>query len=183
MKRGNSKKTKTGGRSQKSPIQTSIENQIAMRGSRKLGSALALYALKYINRPDYTVVRTYNPARVNRQGTTYVSAHTRRTIEPTRSDWGRGFKQTDSPARKRQVATSQYRVGRLIPYLGIGYMAYNLGTNWGSQEKDSEMRPREEGFWLYDIAVGSEYVVRNTVKAGIVNTLTAGVFSAGDLID
>ena len=154
-----------------------------MRGSRRMGGALALYALKYINRPDYTVVRTYQPARVNAQGSIYVRAHTRRVIEPTRSDWGRGFKQTDSPDRKRKVATSQYRVGRLIPYLGVGFMAYNLGTNWGSQEKNSEYRPKEEGFWLYDLAVGSEYVVRNTVKAGIINTLTAGVFSAGDLVD
>jgi len=168
-------------RTTKDVVRTSVENQIAVRSTRKGGSLLVLGAVQYMNAPDYTHVTTKMPARVNRQGTVYVSAHERRVIEPTRSDGGRGFKQTDNPKRKRTYARTRLNTGRLIPYLGIGYMAYNLGANWGSPQL--EKRDKMEGFYLYDMAVAGEFVARNTIKAGIVNTLTAGVFSAGDLFD
>jgi hypothetical protein len=168
-------------RTTKDVVRTSLENQIAVRSTRKGGNLLALGAVQYMNAPDYTIVKTKSPARVNRQGTVYVSAHERRVIEPTRTDWGRGFKQTDNPKRKRSRAQTRLKTGRLIPYLGIGYMAYNLGANWGSPKV--EKRDKMEGFYLYDMAVAGEFVARNTVKAGIVNTLTAGLFSAGDLFD
>ena len=148
-----------------------------MRGSRYLGAALAASAVRYMERPDYTIVKTNEPARINRQGTTYVSAHQRRVIEPTRSDGGRNFKQTDNPQHKRKVATSKYRVGKMIPYLGIGYMAYNLGTNWGKRKKKSEwnFKPSEEGFWLHDIYTGGEYLIRESVtfaaKVGVMNLI------------
>jgi hypothetical protein len=60
-------------------------------------------------------------------------------------------------------------------------MAYNMGANWGTPSV--EKRDKMEGFYLYDMAVAGEFVVRNTVKAGIVNTLTGGLFSVGDLFD
>jgi hypothetical protein len=60
-------------------------------------------------------------------------------------------------------------------------MAYNLGASWGKPEY--QKRDKMEGFWLYDLAATGEYVVKNTVKAGIINTMTAGLFSAGDLFD
>ena len=167
---------KTEGRSRKSALQVSAENQIAMRGTRLLGGAIAASAIRYINAPDYTVVRTKEPARINRQGTVYVSAHERRVIEPTRSDWGRNFKQTDKPKHKRKTAATRFRAGRMIPYLGIGYMVYNLGTNRSRSGKRDKM----EGFWLYDLGTAGEYVVRQTVKAGIISTLTGGVFDAAD---
>ena len=141
---------------------------------------MALNAIRYINAPDYTVVKTHNPARINRQGTVYVSEHTRRTIEPTRSDWGRGFKQTDKPQSKRKMATTRYRVGRMIPYLGIGYMVYNLGSN---RPEDGEPRDKMEGFWLYDLASAGEYVIRQTAKAGIISTLTGGALDASSAVD
>jgi hypothetical protein len=177
MKRGRkSSMKKTEGRSQKSALQVSAENQFAMRGTRLIGAAIAGSAIRYMNASDYTIVRTKEPARINRQGTVYVSAHERRVIEPTRSDWGRNFKQTDKPASKRKQATTRFKVGRTIPYLGIGYMVYNLGTNRSS----SKDRDKMEGFWLYDLATAGEYVVRQTVKAGIISTLTGGVFDAAD---
>jgi len=183
MKRGNKDSTKSSvsGRSTKDVVRTSVENQLAVRSTRKGGSMLVLGAVQYNNAPDYTHVRTKMPARVNRQGTVYVSAHERRVIEPTRSDWGRNFKQTDNPKRKRSQARTRLNTGRLIPYLGIGYMAYNMGANWGTPSV--EKRDKMEGFYLYDMAVAGEFVVRNTVKAGIVNTLTGGLFSVGDLFD
>ena len=179
LKRGHTasrKKTEISGRSQKSALQVSAENQIAMRGTRLIGAAIAGSAIRYMNAPDYTIVRTKEPARINRQGTVYVSAHERRVIEPTRSDWGRNFKQTDKPASKRKQATTRFKAGRMIPYLGIGYMVYNLGTN-RSTSKD---RDKMEGFWLYDLATAGEWVIRNTAKAGIISTLTGGVFDAAD---
>ena len=184
MKRGKKKKTDSSRAEfeEKSTLQTSVENQIVMRGSRFLGAAIAAHAIRYMNAPDYQVIRTKKSARINRQGTVYVGAHTQRTIEPTRSDWGRGFKQTDNPSRKRKSATTRYRAGKVIPYLGIGFMAYNLGANWGSQEKDPVIKANPEGFWLYDIASATEWTVKQTMKAGIVNVLTGGMFTAGDLV-
>lgn len=182
MKRGKKKTSSSvSGRSKKSTFQTTAENQIAMRGSRFLGGAIAAHALRYINRPDYRIVRTAMPARVNTQGTVFVRAHERRVIEPTRSDWGRGFKQTDNPKRKRESANTRYRAGKIIPYLGIGYMAYNLGTNWGAGE-EPVIKANPEGFWLYDVATAGEWVAKQTVKAGIINVLTGGMLSAGDIV-
>ena len=150
-----------------------------MRGTRLLGGAIAANAIRYINAPDYTIVRTLEPARVNRQGTVYVSAHERRVIEPTRSDWGRNFKQTDKPASKRKMATTRYKVGRTIPYLGIGYMVYNLGTGTPvSYEKPKD--GMEAGFGIFDLGSAAHYVGRQTVKAGIISALTGGVFDAAD---
>jgi hypothetical protein len=60
-------------------------------------------------------------------------------------------------------------------------MAYNLGANWGSGYP--EKRDKMEGFWLYDMAQAGEWAITNTFKAGIVNTLTGGVFSLGDLFE
>jgi hypothetical protein len=183
MKRGHqTSKNNTGGRSQKSPIQTSIENQVAMRGSRLLGGAIAANAIRYINAPDYTIVRTKEPARVNRQGTVYVAAHERRVIEPTRSDWGRNFKQTDNPGSKRKMATTRYKVGRTIPYLGIGFMVYNLGSGAPVDYK----KPKdgmETGFGIYDLGSAAHYVAKQTAKAGIISALTGGMLSAGDVVD
>ena len=168
-------------RKDKSVLQKSVENQVAVRSTRRGGNLLALGAIQYMNAPDYTIVKTKSPARVNRQGTVYVAAHERRTIEPTRSDGGRGFKQTDNPKRKRSHARTRLNTGRLIPYLGIGYMAYNLGASWGKPEY--QKRDKGEGFFQYDVLRTGEYVVKNTLKAGIINTMTAGLFSAGDLFD
>jgi hypothetical protein len=66
----------------------------------------------------------------------------------------------------------------MVPYLGIGYMLYNLGTNQRSYEK----KDFGEGFWLYDLGVAGEYVVRQTAKAGIISVLTGGAFDAADAV-
>lgn len=183
MKRGHKVKRKSeiAGRNSKSVTQTTIENQIAMRGSRKLGALLVASGLRYMARPDYQVIRTNNPARINRQGTVYVSAHQRRVIEPTRSDGGRGFHQTDNPKRKREQARTRVQAGRLVPYLGIGYMLYNLGTN-PSTDYEKPTDGMESGFGIYDAAKAGHWAVKNTVKAGIVSTLTGGVFDAADAV-
>lgn len=180
--KGSKKKTSAVPGKRKSPLQTTAENQIAMRGSRFLGGAIAAHALRYINRPDYKVIRTQMPARINSQGSVYVRAHERRVIEPTRSDWGRGFKQTDNPSRKRKSATTRFRAGKMIPYLGIGYMAYNLSQNWGNHDQEPVIKAKPDGFWLYDVATAGEWVAKQTVKAGIINVLTGGFFDAGDVI-
>jgi hypothetical protein len=65
----------------------------------------------------------------------------------------------------------------MIPYLGIGFMVYNLGSN---RPEDGQPRDKMEGFWLYDLASAGEYVVRQTAKAGIISTLTGGVYDAAD---
>lgn len=178
-RRKNTTKTVTGGRAEKSPVQTTVENQIAMRSTRLLGGAIAAQAIRYMEAPDYTIVRTKEPARINRQGTVYVSAHERRVIEPTRSDWGRNFKQTDKPKSKRKQATTRFKVGRMIPYLGIGYMVYNLSS--GSPGDYSKPKDgMETGFGIFDLGTAGEYVIRQTVKAGIISALTGGVFDAAD---
>jgi hypothetical protein len=104
------------------------ENQIAVRGSKALGAYLVAEGTVLKNKPNYTIVETKNPARINRQGTVYVGAHTRRTIEPTRSNWGRDFQQSDHAAknRKRKGSARMIKSGRIIPILGYGFMAYNI---------------------------------------------------------
>ena len=104
------------------------ENQIAVRGSRALGAALVARGTQLKNKPDYTVKVTHHKARYNAQGTVMVGAHTQRTIEPTRSDWGRNFQQTDHRMqnKKRKGSARMIKSGRMIPLLGYGFMAYNI---------------------------------------------------------
>lgn len=130
------------------------ENQIAVRGSKALGAYLVARGTSITNKPDYTVKVTHHKARYNVQGKVMVAAHTQRTIEPTRSDWGRNFQQTDHRAkvRKRKRAGRYVASGRIIPVLGYGFMAYNvMGQPTGIKER----RPGEG--WVYaDLAYAAE---------------------------
>jgi hypothetical protein len=118
------------------------ENQIAVRGSKALGAALVAKGTYLKNKPDSTVKITHHRARYNRQGTVMVGAHTQRTIEPTTSDRGRNFQQTDHLAkeRKRKRSSRMIKSGRYIPVLGYGYMAYNV---MGQPTRIEERRPGE----------------------------------------
>lgn len=122
------------------------ENQIAVRGSKALGAALVTRGTLLKNKPDYTVKVTHHKARYNRQGRIMVGAHTQRTIEPTTSDWGRNFQQTDHAAknRKRKRSARMIKSGRVIPVLGYGYMAYNV---MGQPTRIDSRRPGEG--WAY----------------------------------
>lgn len=115
------------------------ENQIAVRGSKALGAYMVARGTQLAHKPNYTVKYTHNKARYNSQGRIMVGAHTRRTIEPTTSDWGRNFQQTDSKQlhKRRYRSKSMIKRGRVLPFLGYGYMAYNIlgqpqGTDSGS---------------------------------------------------
>ena len=104
------------------------ENQIAVRGSKALGAYMVARGTQLRHQPNYTVKVTHHKARYNRQGTVMVGAHTQRTIEPTRSDYGRNFLQTDSKRihKRRYKSKSMIKRGRILPLLGYGYMAYNI---------------------------------------------------------
>lgn len=122
------------------------ENQIAVRGTKALGAALVTRGTLLKNKPDYTVKVTHHRARYNRQGRVMVGAHTQRTIEPTTSDRGRNFQQTDHryKERKRKRSARMIKSGRYIPVLGYGYMAYNV---MGQPTSIEERRPGEG--WAY----------------------------------
>lgn len=130
------------------------ENQIAVRGSKALGAYLTAKGTSILHRPDYVVTYTHYAPRYNVQGTVMVGARTQKTIELTRSDWGRGFQQTDHAykARKRARASTYIKSGRIIPVLGYGYMAYNV---MGQPVSIQERRPGEG--WAYaDLAYAAE---------------------------
>ena len=169
------------------------ENQIAVRGSKALGAALVARGTRMRHKPNYTVKVTHHKARYNRQGTVMVGAHTQRTIEPTRSDWGRQFQQTDSKAihRNRYRSKRMIKQGRVIPVLGYGYMAYNV---MGQPTRIEERRPGEG--WApadaYYIAEGlaTEASIRYTEGAtplgvldGALGGSQPGAFGMADLTD
>lgn len=104
------------------------ENQIAVRGTKALGAYMVARGTQLSHKPNYTVKYTHNKARYNSQGRIMVGAHTRRTIEPTLSDRGRNFYQTDSRRiqKRRYRAKSMIKRGRIVPLLGFGFMAWNI---------------------------------------------------------
>lgn len=130
------------------------ENQIAVRGSKALGAYLVAKGTNILHKPDYTVTYTRHQPRYNPQGKVMVGAHTQKTIEFTRSDWGRNFQQTDhkAKARKRARGSAYVKSGRIIPVLGYGFMAYNI---MGQPTRIKERRPGEG--WVYaDLAYSAE---------------------------
>jgi hypothetical protein len=129
------------------------ENQIAVRGTKALGAALVARGTVLKNKPDYTVKVTHHKARYNRQGTIMVGAKTQRTIEPTRSDWGRNFQQTDHRMqnRKRKGSARMIKSGRILPLLGYGFMAYNI-MGAPANEPGNEFERTYQGATL--IAIG-----------------------------
>lgn len=130
------------------------ENQIAVRGSKALGSYLVARGTSILHKPDYVVTYTHYAPRYNTQGTVIVGAHTQKTIEFTRSDYGRNFQHSDHnvKARKRARASTYIKSGRIIPVLGYGYMAYNV---MGQPTRIQERRPGEG--WAYaDLAYAAE---------------------------
>ena len=140
------------------------ENQIAVRGTKALGTALVARGTQLKNKPDYTVKVTHHKARYNRQGTVMVGAHTQRTIEPTLSDRGRNFQQTDHRAktRKRKRSVRMITTGRMLPLLGYGFMAYNImggATNQAQLREGEGWAPLMAGYAVADagsaIASGS----------------------------
>ena len=130
------------------------ENQIAVRGSKALGTYLVTRGTLLKNKPDYTVIRRYHAPRYNRQGRVMVGGHWQRTIEPTTSDYGRNYQQTDHAYqnRKRKKSARMIKSGRMLPVLGYGYMAYNI---MGQPTRVQERRPGEG--WVYaDAAYAAE---------------------------
>ena len=111
------------------------ENQLAIRGSRKAGSAIAAYGAYLQTKPYSTTYVEYHPARINRQGTVYVGAHTQRTHIPTPSRDGKGFLRTEK-RRHRGIGMGRFLVwgGRLVPVLGYGYAAHNIAQGTAHYE-------------------------------------------------
>jgi hypothetical protein len=122
------------------------ENQFAVRSTKYVGAYLVASGTAMRNRPDYTVIRRYHVPRYNRQGRVMVGGHWQKTIEPTRSDYGRNFQQTDHAAqnRKRKGSARRIKAGRVLPVLGYGYMAYNI---LGQPTSLEERRPGTG--WVY----------------------------------
>lgn len=139
------------------------ENQIAVRGSKALGAYLLAKGTNILHKPDYTVTYTRHQPRYNPQGTAMVGAYTQKTIEFTRSDYGRNFQQTDhkAKARKRARGSAYVKSGRIIPVLGYGYMAYNV---MGQPTRINERRPGEG--WVYaDILYAAEGLAIEGISA------------------
>ena len=145
------------------------------------------------HRPNYTVKVTHHKARYNRQGTVMVGAHTQRTIEPTRSDYGRQFLQTDSKrlAKNRYRSKTMIKRGRIIPIFGYGYMAYNI---MGQPTRIEERRPGEgwapaDAFYIAE-GLATEASIRYAEGAtplgvidGALGGSQQGAFGMADLTD
>ena len=104
-----------------------LKNQVAVRGSRKAGTAIAAYGAYLQTKPYSTTYVKDHPARINRQGTVYVGAHQQRTHIPTPSRDGKGFLRTEK-RRHRGIAMGRFMVwgGRLVPVLGYGYAGHSI---------------------------------------------------------
>lgn len=143
---------------EKSVLQRTSENQLAVRGSKKIGAELVAYGTALKTKPDYTVTYTKQAARYNRQGTVMVGAKTQKTIQPTRSDYGRNFQQTDgkSAKRRRKKVARYITIGRALPILGYSYMGMNMynafatGGLTGVQQQHA--RDWDPIYLSYDIA-------------------------------
>ena len=127
----------------KNVVRRTAENQLAVRGSKKVASATAAYGAYLQSRPYSTTYVKYHPARYNRQGTVIVGAHTQRTHMPTRTRDGRGFVRTDQ-RRHRGIAMGRGIVwgGRLIPVLGYGYVMHNTLSGPSNPNHDMDMLGR-----------------------------------------
>ena len=126
-------------KSSNSRLQQTGKNQLAVRGSRKAGNMIAGYGAYLQNRPESYIFTKHHSARVNTQGTTYVGAHTQRTVEHYRSEGGRNFRATDGSSKHRAMR-GRFLVwgGRLIPLLGYGYVGYSI-TRGGAHHRSGPL--------------------------------------------
>jgi hypothetical protein len=159
----------------KNVVRRTTENQLAVRGSKKIANATAAYGAYLQTKPDSYIYEKQFASRYNKHGKVIVGAHTQRTVMHTRSDRGRNFKQTDG-SRKRRMAMGRNIVygGRLIPVLGYGFVIHNTlsGEVDPGQSRDMDMMGRTyQGATLLSIAqIGSHYQTGGST----INLLTAG---------
>lgn len=159
----------------KNVMRRTTENQLAVRGSKKLANATAAYGAYLQTRPDSKIVQRQYSGHFRRDGSAIVRPHQVRVTEFTTSEKGKNFKQTDGSS-KRRISMGRNIVygGRLIPVLGYGYVLHNTfaGEVDPGQSRDMDMMGRTyQGATLLSIAsIGSHY------KSGgsTINLLTAG---------
>lgn len=168
----------------KNVARRTTENQIAVRGSKKLAASTVAYGAYLQNRPDYRVVRTQHAARYNRQGRVIVGAHEQRTIEFTKTEGGRNFQKSDG-SHKRRVKMGKTIVhgGRLIPVLGYGYVVHNTlnGGQAAPGNRQEQMLGRTaQGATL--LAVG-ETVSHYQSGGSTVGLLTGGKYTPSSLLE
>lgn len=165
----------------KNVARRTTENQIAIRGSKKLAASTVAYGAYLQNRPDYRVVRRQHAARYNRQGRVIVGAHEQRTIEFTRTEGGRNFQKSDG-SHKRRVKMGKTIVhgGRLIPVLGYGYMVHNTLSGGQQRGGDPLLERTAQGATL--MAVG-ETVSHYQSGGTTVGLLTGGRHTPSSLLE
>jgi len=161
----------------KSVVRRTSENQLAVRGSKKLSTAVTAYGVKLQTRPGTYIFEKNYDARRNTSGKVIVGAHTQRTVMHTTSEGGRNFVNTDGSHRGRtKMGKHIVYGGRLIPVLGYGFVAYNTfsGPSDPTMSRDVDMLSRtHQGATL--LAVGST-VSHYQSGGSTINLLTAGRF-------
>lgn len=159
----------------KNVLRRSTENQLALRGSKKLANATAAYGAYLQTRPDSKIVRRQYAGHYRRDGSPIVKSHEVRVTEFTKSEQGRNFKQTDGSS-KRRLAMGRGIVysGRLVPVLGYGFVLHNTfsGRSDPGMSRDQDMMGRTyQGASLLATAqVASHY----STGGSTINLFTAG---------
>lgn len=165
----------------KNVVRRSTENQIAIRGSKKLAAATVAYGASLQNRPDYRVVVTQHAARYNRQGTVIVGAHEQRTIEFTRTERGRNFQKSDGSSKaRRSMGRKVVYAGRLVPVLGYGYAVHN--TLSGGQQQGGREAMLERTYQGATLMAVGETVSHYKSGGSTVGLLTGGKYTPSSIL-
>lgn len=164
----------------KNVARRSTENQIAIRGSRKLAASTVAYGTSLQTRPDYRVVRRQHAARYNRQGRVIVGAHEQRTIEFTKTEGGRNFQKSDGSSKSR-VKMGKHIVhgGRLIPVLGYGYVVYNTLEGGQVSGHDPMLERTYQGATLLAVAETASHYKSGGSTVGL---LTGGMHTPSSIL-
>ena len=177
---GGKKNAKMDGSKVKNVARRTTENQIAVRGSKKLAASTVAYGAYMQTRPDYRVTTKQHAARYNRQGRVIVGAHEQRTIEFTTSEGGRNFQKSDGSTKRRvKMGKTIVHGGRLIPVLGYGYVVHNT-LSGGQQQGDPLLERTAQGATL--MAVG-ETVSHYKSGGSTVGLLTGGKYTPSSLLE
>ena len=156
------KKSTPAAPAKKSMMQRSAENQLAVRGSKKIANATAAYGAYLQTRPESRSISKKHSARYHRDGTRYVGATTSRFTEHYTSDRGRNYRATDG-SQKARLAMGRRLVfgGRLIPVLGYGFVIHNTLSGPAepgmSRQEDMMSRTYQGGTLMAIGGVASHY--------------------------
>ena len=167
----------------KSLLRRSSENQLAMRGSKKLANAVAAYGAYLQTRPHSRTVFKKHSARYHRDGTRYVGSTTSRFTEHYTSDQGRNYRATDG-SQKARLAMGRRIVfgGRLIPVLGYGVVIHNTfsGGEPGMSRKEDMLVRTHQGSTLLAIGGAASHYKSGGSTIGL---FTGGKTNPGKIVE